>query len=179
MKLILELRYPTSTSPYRTCTTTSKGTPRVDIVGCRVPLFGHFWLWCSLVVLFPLLDIVGCGVPLLTGWSGVVNLAFAVLLLRHLHKVQIYMKCFYKLKKRRAVQLPRENRQLSGVAPPPSDVEGQLDKVKARLHQCFVIFLVFLFFPPFVFTFFLADFLTHRGLVSGKRACAGKFQRFN
>ena len=24
--------------------------------------------------------------------------------------------------------------------------------------------------------FFLADFLTHRGLVSGKRACAGKFQ---
>ena len=75
------------------------------------------------------------------------------------------------------MQLPRENRQLSGVAPPPSDVEGQLDKVKARLHQCFVIFLVFS--PPFVFTFFfLADFLTHRGLVSGKRACAGKFQRF-
>ena len=73
------------------------------------------------------------------------------------------------------MQLPRENRQLSGVAPPPSDVEGQLDKVKSRLHQCFVIFLVF---PLFVFTLFLADFLTHRGLVSGKRACAGKFQRF-
>ena len=41
------------------------------------------------------------------------------------------------------MQLPRENRQLSGVAPPPSDVEGQLDKVEARLHQSFVIFLFF------------------------------------
>ena len=61
------------------------------------------------------------------------------------------------------MQLPRENRQLSGVAPSPSDVEGQLDKVKAPLLSSL---------------FFLADFLTHRGLVSGKRACAGKFQRF-
>ena len=33
--------------------------------------------------------------------------------------------------------------------------------------------------PPFCLHFFLLpDFLTHRGLVSGKRACAGKFQRF-
>ena len=49
---------------------------------------------------------------------------------------------------------------------------------ESHAASMFCYFCRFSLPPPFCPHFFLADFLTHRGLVSGKRACAGKFQRF-
>ena len=135
-----------------------KGTPRLDIVGCRVPLFGHFWLWCSLVVLFPLLDIVGCGVPLLTGWLAVVNLASAGLLLRHLHKVKIYMKCFNKLKKGEPCSFRGRIDNLAGSLHHPQMWRGSWTRWKPG---CINVLSFSSFFPPFRLHFFFLQIFSH------------------